>query len=345
MSLLESAPQFNPNRPNQTNELGIDVWRVHVFDESQQSPTAHQTKALLDSWDEEIAASGQLEPPIFDKENARVIPRNPASARFYEHNDIQEWGQMMPTARALYYLTHLDVQHLPSGQQIGPAMHRFMLEMDDGIGIRTRKRLAASLVEQSVSQAPGEAVECLSLACGAADLMLETTSGFAGKVKLNLVDRDDEALNLGRQIAADENLQEDQDFRILNRDLIRTMIASDDLVQEIGPGSQQVVDAIGINEYFGDSAAAKFLANAYKCVAPGGMLITANMLSDRPQMHINRAAIGWPDSVKPRSLEELRDMLDKAGLPLGNSRILIPDDGVYAVMVVEKPVGLSNIDV
>lgn len=317
--------------------FNVMVENLQVWDESQGSETYPETKQLLDQWDNELQQLDNPQPPVFDKKNRIVESNNHISERFYNDRSIEEWALLMPSARALYYLTHLDVKNLPSGQPISENMTRFMRDMDDGIGIRTRKRVASWLVSERIKQADGES-KCLSLACGAADLMLETLASSKQNAKLTLVDIDDDALSMARSIAKEQNLQEGEDYCIKNSNLIYSMVRSDELVKQVGEQSQQVVDAIGINEYFSLPIATRFLSNAYRCVKPGGSLITANMLSTRSQMQINKTAIGWP-KVYPRSTDEIVNMIEAAGLPLEHTRITIPNDGIYAVVEITRPNG------
>lgn len=314
---------------------GYVIDRVSVPDVSQESVTFFETRQLLNDWDSELRQLDNPKPPIFDKTNCVVNSQNVVSERFYSDDSIQEWALLMPSARALYYLTHLDIKNLPSGQPISEEMTRFMREMDDGIGIRTRKRIASDIIMDKIEKSNGNS-RCLSLACGAADLMLETLADSKEKVALTLVDIDEDILNMARSIATEKDLTEGSDYCIKNINLLTAMVRSDDFVKEVGEESQLVVDALGINEYFPIRIATKFLANAYRCVEPGGSLITANMLNDRPQMLINTTAIGWP-SVKLRSIDEIIFMIQEAGLPLENTKITIPEDGVYAVIEISKP--------
>lgn len=319
---------------NEVNLGNVLIENISVWDESQGSETYLETKQTLDQWDKELQQFDNPQPPLFDKKNHIVESKNPVSERFYNDRSIEEWALMMPSARALYYLTHLDVKNLPSGQPISETMTRFMRDMDDGIGIRTRKRIASKLVSDKIKQSSGD-IRCLSLACGAADLMLEVLATSGQSAKLILVDIDDDALSMARSIAKAQNLQEGDDFCIKNSNLIYSMVRSDELVQLVGEQSQQVVDAIGINEYFSLPIATRFLKNAYRCVKPGGSLIIANMLSDRSQMQINKIAIGWP-KVYQRSIDEIISMMQAAGLPLEHTKITIPRDGIYAVVEITR---------
>lgn len=335
---------------------GVKIEYVSVADISDVSPTKEETDQQLNDLDDYLAMldAEYKQPPYFNHEAQTVEPHNVASKLFYEdHPDIQEWGLLMPSARALYYLTHVEETALPSGRLISEAMRRYLVDMYDSIGIRTRKKIAGDMVDNVLARTLdlSGSVQCLSLACGAADLMLERIGTFKRDnqykdVRLTLVDIDDKSLDLAEKIGAEEGLMKGSDFVIFDegapensndRNLIRSMIASDRLVQRLGVESQQVVDAIGINEYFDTKRAIRFLKNSYAIVRPGGALITANMLADRPQKNINQLAVGWSDSVQPRSIDELIEMVTEAGLPVQHTSITIPEDGVYAVVKIEKP--------
>lgn len=314
---------------------GVKIEKVKVSDESQTSDTFASTRFLLNQWDDELLQADNPLRPFFNKCDSIVESRNPVSERFYNDKSIQEWALLMPSARALFYLTHLNIQFLPSGQPISEIMMRFMREMDDGIGIRTRKRIAFKVVKDKINQAQ-DSIQCLSLACGAADLMLEVLAESEKPVLLTLVDIDDDALSMARSVATAQGMKEGSDYTIKKINLLHTMVRSDKFVYQIGEQSQDVVDAIGINEYFSLSIATRFLANAYRCVKPGGLLITANMLSDRSQMQINKIAIGWP-KLYPRSVDDIVIMLQNAGLPIEHTKIIIPEDGIYAMIEIRRP--------
>lgn len=96
-----------------------------------------------------------------------------------------------------------------------------------------------------------------------------------------------------------------------------------------------MVDALGIFEYFDDQRSVLFLKNAYRLVRPGGVMVAANMLSDRPELAFNQRGIGWP-KIFLRSREELKQLVVRAGVPVDCMAMTIPEDGVYAVVEMRK---------
>ncbi|HET6825174.1 MAG TPA: hypothetical protein VFH64_04550, partial [Amnibacterium sp.] len=69
--------------------------------------------------------------------------------------------------------------------------------------------------------------------------------------------------------------------------------------------------------------------------APGGVLVTSNMRTDRPQRHVHERGIGWP-GVQMRSIKEFIALALAAGVPSEMVEVHLPSDNVYAVMTVRR---------
>ena len=90
---------------------------------------------------------------------------------------------------------------------------------------------------------------------------------------------------------------------------------------------------MGIFEYFRDASCVRLLRNAHRLLRPGGVLVVANMLADRPELAMNQRGIGWP-RLYPRSVGQLVELVRRAGLPLERTTVSTPQDGVYTVVAV-----------
>ena len=107
------------------------------------------------------------------------------------------------------------------------------------------------------------------------------------------------------------------------------------VVDSTPPGRfAELVDALGIFEYFNDTDAVIFLQRALRLVKPGGAVIVSNMLTSSPQIDFVLRGIGWED-IHPRSLQQLQDIHLAAGVPVENVTVVVPKDGVYAVMEIK----------
>jgi len=244
---------------------------------------------------------------------------------------LRIWRErLVPSAIALTALYEADSWTLPTGEPIDPKTRSYFLHSLDSIAVRARAAIMSDLAGRHVGS-DGNATRWTSIACGAAIPVLDAITKHVGSqgVDLKLVDIDQSAFDRARDKV------EYEDFDLLNRNVIKDLIVSDKLVQELGPESQDLVDMLGIFEYIvedfdGFKSAAAFLANAFRLVKPGGALVAANMLDTHPQLHFNQRAIGWPQ-VFPRSVEQIYDIITDAGIDPAWVTVTIAEDRVYAV--------------
>ena len=102
------------------------------------------------------------------------------------------------------------------------------------------------------------------------------------QVYLTLVDKDPVALSWAETMAAQEGLVVGEQLTLLRRNLLHTLVRNDDLLLELGEHQAELVDALGIFEYFSDTDAVTFLQRALRLVKPGGAVIVSNMLTSSP---------------------------------------------------------------
>lgn len=252
---------------------------------------------------------------------------------------VFSWKGMMPSAMALYPLQRPDEEFLPNGTRVDKVTQQLFRHGIDAIGIRSRAKIMES-ISYNVMRTSESSVEWISLACGSALPVLDAVNNIKQKlpgknINLSLVDWDDQALAFARGLAENQGLEEGLDFTAENQDLIRGLVLGDKLVQTLGEESYDMVDMMGIFEYFDDKRATKLLKNAYRLVKPGGKIVIGNMLDTHTNLRLNQAAVGWP-GVKPRSLEEISEVIKSAGIDTTLCNTYVPEDGVYAVVEIGK---------
>lgn len=332
------------------HESGIRVERVRVRDGYELMPGRSETQMAIAHMDQMLIDHPEWQAPRFDNKTNEMIydDSNESSEELYgDSATLQEWviGATGTQATALYPLQRPDVGHLPSGGVIDERSRAFFYHGLDAIGIRTRARIMSEIAVEQLGDRPG--VRWISLACGGAVPVIEALEKCRdiNMVHLDLVDYSPEALAFASDLAVDEaHLQKVPSF---NREselrsyttheinLIRGLIVTDGVVEQFGEASCDMVDALGIFEYFSKKDSTAFLKNAYRLVREDGMMVMANMLADRPEMEFNKRGVGWPN-LYPRSIEELADIIVDAGIAPENVRMIIPDDGVYAVIEIAK---------
>jgi len=317
---------------------GALVRRVVVTDLADDSPTRRLRQAQIAARDQLLRANPEWPGPLV--ESGGVVPVNEVAAWLYDDSPaLQEWrGQLVPSARALFPLQRPHASHLPTGTPIDDKARGFFTDSLDAVGIRTRGAVLRDVIARTsarwTAQGRTERSTWVSLACGGALPVLDSLSALhPHELSLVLVDIDPVALDFAHRLALAEGVPE-RDVVMLERDLVRTVVVRDDLVVELGAGTAAVVDALGIFEYFSDAACVRLLRNAHRLVADGGVLVVANMLSDRPELDWNKRGIGWP-LLRERSTEQLLALVDEAGIDTSRTTVTIPQDGVYAVVSVD----------
>jgi len=316
---------------------GLRINEVSVDDGYQRSSRDKLTRRLiqstLDKYNDDLASNPNI---TIDSE------RNPARDYLDSIATVAAWKQMMPSAMALYPLQRPDERKLPEGTRVDALSRQLFRHSLDAIGIRTRAKIMERIAIDQIKSSDSEEVSWVSLACGAAVPVLDAMSTLREQdsdknVHLTLVDYDPTALNFAEFLANKQGLVAEEDYTIEKANLIREMIVSDGFVKSHGEESFDMVDMLGIFEYFDKDMSAKMLQNAYRLVKPGGVLVLGNMLDTHRNLDLNQRAIGWP-SIKPRSIDEITEILNQAGVPLESTEAFIPQDGVYAVVSIEKPV-------
>lgn len=255
---------------------------------------------------------------------------------FGSSETMRSWATLMPNATALYPLQRPDETHLPNGVEIDDMARLVFRHSTDAIGIRSRAEVMKQKVQEHFTERRDTPKRWVSLACGAAVPVLDTLKDVDQSYEphLTLVDYDREALSFATELATAQGLSSEQ-YSIEETNLIKEMVLTDRYVQRHGEKSFDMVDMLGIFEYFDHKRASKMLANAHRLLSGDGLLIIGNMLDTHPTLEINRRAVGWP-TIKPRSIEEILQIVSDAGIDAENTTVSIPEDGVYAVVSIKK---------
>ncbi len=325
---------------------GVVVRTVAVTDVSDHHPDRQWWSRQLERCESYLREQPHLRAPTV--RDGRLEVHNDVSRWLYHSSDaLAEWRRdLVPSAMALFPMQRPFEAVLPSGSPLDTmAVDAFVCSLD-AIGIRTRAAVMREIITRHEDRAPrahGHRPTWVSLASGAAVPVLDAAAAVTTPPRLHLVDLDEVALDHARDLARAQGLVEGGDLTVSRRDLVRTIIARDGLVEEIGEGSAAVVEALGIFEYFTAAACVRLLSNAYRLLEPGGVLVVANMLADRPQLAVNQRGVGWP-AIHPRSVADLVDLVARAGLPLSAVTVHVPEDGVYAVVEIARPSAEDVID-
>ncbi|RMB59868.1 SAM-dependent methyltransferase [Tessaracoccus antarcticus] len=332
--------------------------RCHRFEYTDR--WADSDKARIDARIRDLIALGYHGDPAKDLTRSRTVidMSNPATQELGRTMPtIVEWFKLIPRAVALDIIYDPEKGRLFNGVVLDDEAVRWFKNIDDAIGIRSRAAVLRKLLQHEAANEGRLAVA--SLACGAAQPVLETMAGLlrdarSAESTVTLVDLDRESLEMAVGLASSHGIAD------------RVTTATKNILGlqgiDIDPGSTDgrvgydVVEALGFLEYLppenqesytyngvvdekrSRAGAIVFLKNAYDLVRPGGLLIFGNMLDEtHKQLEFTLNTVQWPH-IQPRSINQMLQIIAAAGIDdAAELDIYCPTDGVYAVYAIRKP--------
>ncbi|MEG3613720.1 hypothetical protein [Isoptericola haloaureus] len=250
---------------------------------------------------------------------------------------MPRWREHVPSARALWPLQNPDAPRLPFDHGALPSDDDWTVwsHVSDAVGIRSRAAVMAALLRTRF--VGHDWASWVSLAGGALLPVMSSAVALsvAGvDVDVELWDSDPEAMMLAETLAEKHELL--GHFAVRGANLYDLAALAD-----VGP-RYDMVDVLGFFEYLPTDlvpglrvpTAGDFLSAALSLAKPGGTLVLGNMLSSRPQLDFVTRLVQWP-YIRPRSLDELLDVIRRAGVHDDQITLYLPDDGVYAVATID----------
>lgn len=250
------------------------------------------------------------------------------------------WRDLVPTAEALEYLTNPTAGRIIANRSgdaaiISPETALQLRFVDDAVAIRDRAVAMQDIVEAHLAELreSKKSVRWLSLASGTAEPAiaaaraaqdLAEAEGDTLDVSLTVADYDGKSLKYVKKNAEQYGFDGEVNTVLQN---ILTETLAEELAEATGSGEQyDVVENMGFEEYLpqdGDELEAKkglglpqaseFTRRAYDLVKPGGILISGNMVLDRPQLDFVFGIVDWP-IINARSEESILRVYAEAGI-------------------------------
>jgi hypothetical protein len=254
---------------------------------------------------------------------------------FYALSDtLRAWRKTIPSAAALYPL-YEPRGRLADGAPIDDVGGAFFTHVLDGQGIRSRGATVRWLLTGALDGVANDG-QWLSLACGAAQPVLSAASAEQNRSAVIILDWDQDALDLSLQAASELGVRERTSAHLAN------VLKLEEVDAAVPAEACQVVECLGFFEYLPDKEsgerldASDFLRLAWSRVAPGGVLLFANMLDTHPELGFTIHTVRWP-LIQPRSLERILEIVERAGISREDVAVWLPGDGVYALITIRRP--------
>lgn len=247
-------------------------------------------------------------------------------------SSLSVWRNLVPTAEALHYLTNPNVGEPIHDRQgntdvISMETAAQLRFVEDAVAIRDRGIAMAHLLTDYFMASGTKQEDVLSLASGTAEPVLaaakEASEATGKNVTLTVADYDRESLAFVRANAERFGLGDVVTGVTAN---ILSDTLSDRLEKKTGLKQWDVVENMGFEEYLpqeGDEMgafkgaglpqASEFTRNAFELVKPGGVMISGNMVLDRPQRDFVFGIVDWP-LINARSEQSILRVYKEAGL-------------------------------
>lgn len=244
----------------------------------------------------------------------------------YAPPGIRSWAQYMPGAFATHPVHNTEVTHLKNGKKLDIVTRNLFRHGDDAVGLRARAYAMAWYVWREYGTTSN--LHWLSLATGTGQQTFEGVAVLKHAPELWLSDIDDDALAVARDHAPEYGVAEHMTIKKLDA------TNEADLQAAIRAHRPQVIDMMGLMEYLDDEAAVS-LIRAVMTVAPkGSSFIFTNMLPTHPGLQVHKRALGWP-GVIVRSIDQVADIVTRAGVAPKQLEILAPSDGIYGIFCIK----------
>ena len=103
----------------------------------------------------------------------------------------------------------------------------------------------------------------------------------------------------------------------------------------LGNRKLDIAEDSGLREYLPDGVYKQLTRESLKFLRTGGLMITGNMIVNRPQKEFLHGLMGWVAKVRMRSIKEGFKLLQKSGIPKESIEATVTASGVYTVFAIE----------
>lgn len=196
----------------------------------------------------------------------------------------------------------------------------------NGKAVRNRLRLVEKELKKAVVGLDVPNPRLISYAAGSARAVIyalkEALENGHPQAKAMLIDRSRNALNYSKRLAEKYGVQNTLVW-------VRGML--EELVQNAKEFPPDIVEMVGIMDYFDRGLAVKVCRAIYQRLPPGGCLITCNVIPN-PEKSFLTDVLQWP--MIYRQPRELLSILQESGF--GDIHIFIEPMGIHALAICTK---------
>ncbi|MEP7204913.1 MAG: hypothetical protein ABI716_01830 [Candidatus Saccharibacteria bacterium] len=215
----------------------------------------------------------------------------------------------------------------------------------DSLGIRSRKEkvreVISSYVDKRLENEPElNELTLVSVGCGTALPVFEVAKALKDKgisPKLILLDQDPMALAAAQCLAEKDEFGLGDVIELHCRRLFDKYGKALELSPMIRGRKIDIVEDTGLREYLPPNIYKSLTSTLWRALAPGGIMSTGNMNTNRPQPEFLHGLMGWEPKVRMRDIATGFALHEASGIKKGLTKGYVTPDGVYTLFISQKP--------
>ncbi len=245
------------------------------------------------------------------------------------HKSVDEIIENKTTHKALEVLYKKGQTH-HTKSLLSKLFHSVWFNTNNSKGVRNRLKLVKRELQILLTKFRDEnrPIKFLSIASGSARAVVESlkevTFPETIPVQFTFLDKNPEAIDYSKELLSSLNVSSS---RWIN-DTVSNLFTN-----HIQEEKFDIVEMVGLMDYFNDERAIKVFTSIYKHLENDGALITANIAPNKEQKFITNV-IGW--TMIYRTAEDLCELLIKSGFTIERMKVLYEPLKVHSVIVAKK---------
>lgn len=187
------------------------------------------------------------------------------------------------------------------------------------------KREILTIIKEVSQGKEKEEINLLSLGGGSARAVFEAVNMLNGNpsVKIKMIDISREAINYSKELARSFNIDQTEWYRGYAHNLEK-------YCRNFRP---DVVEMVGLLDYYPKEQAVDLVAKIYKVLSKGGQLITSNVCPNLEKPFVDKG-IDWQAIY--RTPQELAEIVTEAGFPHKDVKIVCEPFKIHALAICQK---------
>jgi len=247
-------------------------------------------------------------------------------SRSYFGSHARVWPKGYPGD---YEILENTYRNIPLSTGIGYILDMYYLSTTLANTVRGRLATLRELLRSELHSREKPVI--LDIACGSSRELFELAPEIKrSSAKITCIDFDSEALNYSLSRLSYTNVVDQIDFRKYNA---FKMISHARNLKEFG--HQDVIYSTGLFDYLGDDMLVKLIGALYELLNPGGKLIVSFKDCNMYRTQVYHWLVNW-DGFLQRTGEEIRSIIDQAGIPQGSFSSVRENTGVVVFYVITK---------